>query len=237
MRLGITGSGGYVGTKLIKKLEVEFENIEVVKLSSRSQLLDETINNLPEIQKVILLGWDTKNRKINAQLSAAKNNIRLIKECEKREISCLFISTSLASSNSHSNYSYTKALVEQFIELQNLKFIEVTKPGLLVDSGPKTENFRHLKKTPLGIELTGCKQKITIINIEDFFNGVIFPFIKGENNVQLEGREYDVKIPLQSDAPIFIKLSGSLIHEFLGKLKNLNNKLYSIWDSYENIYH
>lgn len=236
----ITGSNGFVG-KYLKSALIK-SGFEVNPLKS---FLDfnryETYENylddsLIDSQSIIVLGWETRDRRLNAQLNTMLQTIELLKLCINKSIHIIFISTFNSSINSQSNYCRMKFEVESFLRNSGFTKYNILRPGLLYgdrfETSSKRTNFSFFN-----IQINFQKPKLFVYqqSLFTFTNNQIIPILNRSQPKlsQVIEELSELRIPLKEKKNyIKIYINSRSFLKILKFLSRINLNLYNLYDAF-----
>ena len=218
-KISINGSSGFVGKYLKSSLTKNGFNVASLKsvldfkqtVDYESYLL-ETLKNT---QTVIILGWDTRNRRLDAQIDSMLQTIELIKFCIKESIKIIFVSTFNSSNYSQSNYCRMKFEVESFLRNSEYPNFYIIRPGLLYDENTII--------------------KVSFQSLFDFTNNQIIPILNGRvlDVTEVGGELRHLQIPLKAKSKyVAFYINSNFFLKILRWLSPIHLNFFNMYDSF-----
>jgi hypothetical protein len=149
IKVGITGASGKIANSLLLRLKNEqIEVVEIKRFKSKLNLVEQIVRKNEDLDIIIDLGWNTKERDINSQSDSANSSIILSNFCKENSINFIFISSMAALNATESNYGKAKKLVEKKVDRSST----IYRPGyVLFQNNRRLESFTKLKKSRIYI--------------------------------------------------------------------------------------
>ena len=200
MKIIITGATGFIGNRLVSKIDKKNKIIAFVMKSSK-------IDNLKKLGAEIrygnLLNKDSvfkaiKNADAVIHLATShlvgneKGNIigtkNLIEACKKNKIrKIIFISSMATKRKSMDDYGKGKLEIEKMIKSSGLKYV-ILRPSIIYSEDNLSLIGKNLK-LPFVIPIIGSgRYKLNPVYIEDVAEAIL----RATENKKSEGKEYDV---------------------------------------------
>lgn len=171
MKVGVTGSGGYLGRHLVRALCEAGHRVVSLSRSDGFQL--ERISSLPELDCLIHAAYDFKAFGASEiQRINVAGSIRLFQTAKSLGINrCIFISSMAAFSGCKSLYGKGKLAVEKCVlELGGC----VVRPGTIYGAkgGGVVGTLQRISLLPVIFLPAGGRQKLFLIHIDDLCKAV-----------------------------------------------------------------
>jgi hypothetical protein len=242
-KISINGSSGFVGKYLKSSLTKNGFNVASLKsvlefkqtVDYESYLL-ETLKNT---QTVIILGWDTRNRRLDAQIDSMLQTIELIKFCIKESIKIIFVSTFNSSNYSQSNYCRMKFEVESFLRNSEYPNFYIIRPGLLYDENMNTSSRRtHFSFLNLQINFRNPIIKVSFQSLFDFTNNQIIPILNGRvlDVTEVGGELRHLQIPLKAKSKyVAFYINSNFFLKILRWLSPIHLNFFNMYDSFVSV--
>jgi hypothetical protein len=149
IKVGITGASGKIANSLLSRLKSEkIEVVEIKRFKSKLNLVEQIVRKNEDLDIMIDLGWNTKERDINSQSDSANSSIILSNFCKENSIKYIFISSMAALNATESNYGKAKKLVEKKVDRSSI----IYRPGyVLFQNNRRLKSFTKLKKSKIYI--------------------------------------------------------------------------------------
>ncbi len=242
-KISISGSGGFVGKYL--KTSLMKNGFDVASLNSVLDFKQITDyegylhESLKDIKTIIILGWDTKNRRLDAQIDTMLQTIELIKICIKESIQIIFVSTYNSSNYSQSNYCRMKFEVESFLRNSGYPNFHILRPGLLYDENMNTSSRRTQFSFPnVQIKFRNPIIKVSFQSLFDFANNQILPILNGRilDVSEVGGELRNLQIPLKVESKyLVLYINSKFFLKILRGLSPMHLNFFNMYDSFVSV--
>ena len=239
-KISINGSSGFVGKYLKSSLMKNGFNVASLKsVLDFKQTVDYEsylLENLKNTQTIIILGWDTRNRRLDAQIDSMLQTIELIKFCIKESIKIIFVSTYNSSNYSQSNYCRMKFEVESFLRNSGYPNFYILRPGLLYGENMETSSRRtRISFLNFQIKFRNPNIEVFLQSLFDFTINIIIPVLKGQqiSSAQIGGEFRNLQIPLiEKSNSLKIYINSNFFLKILKLLSSFSTNFYNLYDSF-----
>lgn len=232
MKIGITGSNGFIGSALSSVLK-DHDVIPLCRTKDSAYyfdlLDDESFANIPkDLDVIVHAAYVTQGKDLG---QSSQTNIegskKLFEFAKKNHIKIVFISSCSSHVDALSFYGKSKYELESLLDAEH---DAIVRPGFVVGKGGVykrlAESIRSLKVIPL---FWGGRQTIQIIGIDDLCLSILVIIerdLKGFFNIVYE-KSYAIKdfysfvARSVGQKPYFIYLPGSLVLNLLKAAEKL----------------
>jgi len=242
-KISISGSSGFVGKYLKSSLMKNgFKVASLKSVLDFEQTFDYEsylLESLKNTQTIIILGWNTRNRRLDAQIDSMLQTIELIKFCMKESIKILFVSTYNSSNYSQSNYCRMKFEVEGFLRNSDYPNFYIIRPGLLYDENMNTSSRRtHFSFLNIQINFRNPVIKVSFQSLFDFTNNQILPILNGRilDVAKVGGELRNLQIPIKSKSKyVAFYINSTFFLKILRWLSPIHLNFFNMYDSFVSV--